>query len=518
MSERAISYVRFSTRRQISGDSLERQLSKARDYAARHRLQLDELSYQDLGISAFRGKNATDGALRSFLDAIDAGSIPSNVTLLVENFDRLSRAQVQDALELFLSITKRGVTIVTLSDEQVYSRKTINANWTQLIITLATMARAHEESAIKSMRTKSGLQAAQARGLKHPKCPSWMVINADRRGYTIHEDRADLIRKVFDLRVSGRGSLKIAKHLNDNHGFNWGSPQVAALLKNPAVIGTRKSQVGYAPLFDYYPAIVDIAVFQTVHELLTAAIGTKRGRRPEDEPNLFTGIAFCALCPGSMQFFRESKHVKQRYLRCRNSLSKAHACTAASINYDAFEKEAIGWLLLDQDEDVIPLLQKKISPQQVSNAEVVALKERQSKLLDLYVSGGLTDKAVVTEKLNVLSAKIQQLEATVVKLPSDERMFAERAWELVERHENARLGDDKEAFYAVRGELRSAFARAIERIHLFPDSRVDDVHHCKFSVEFRGYDGKPVREYTRPALNNVKGALNGHPRHRTALR
>jgi hypothetical protein len=54
---------------QLRGDSLRRQLEQSRDYAERHGLTLVEL--QDLGISAYRGKNAgPDAALGQFLDAI----------------------------------------------------------------------------------------------------------------------------------------------------------------------------------------------------------------------------------------------------------------------------------------------------------------------------------------------------------------------------------------------------------------------------------------------------------------
>ena len=261
MPNTAYSYIRFSTKGQIHGDSLTRQHNKARDYAKRHDLTLDESSFQDLGLSAFKGKNATEGALKAFLDAVDDGTIPSNTTLLIENFDRLSRAEVTDALDLFMGITKRGITIVTLSDEQVYNRKTISENWTKLIITLATMARAHEESAIKSTRVKSAKLNALKAGKKHGKVPVWLKVTDDKMGFTIVEDEANIVREVFRMRAESIGSLRIARHLNQTYGWKWGTPQVARLLKNPAVIGTRVSQAGYEPPLDYYPPIISKVKF-----------------------------------------------------------------------------------------------------------------------------------------------------------------------------------------------------------------------------------------------------------------
>lgn len=61
---KAYSYLRFSTPEQQKGDSKRRQSTAAQEYAARHGLELDTaLSFQDLGVSAFRGKNTEEGDL-----------------------------------------------------------------------------------------------------------------------------------------------------------------------------------------------------------------------------------------------------------------------------------------------------------------------------------------------------------------------------------------------------------------------------------------------------------------------
>jgi DNA invertase Pin-like site-specific DNA recombinase len=70
VSNVAYSYLRFSTVEQAAGDSRRRQMAMAEKYAAEHHLRLDQsLSFRDLGVSAYRGKNAKEGALRAFLEA-----------------------------------------------------------------------------------------------------------------------------------------------------------------------------------------------------------------------------------------------------------------------------------------------------------------------------------------------------------------------------------------------------------------------------------------------------------------
>ncbi|MBR0971873.1 recombinase family protein [Bradyrhizobium japonicum] len=62
---KAYSYVRFSTPSQAAGASLQRQTDKAKKYALEHGLTLDtELNMMDLGVSAYRGKNAHTGGTR----------------------------------------------------------------------------------------------------------------------------------------------------------------------------------------------------------------------------------------------------------------------------------------------------------------------------------------------------------------------------------------------------------------------------------------------------------------------
>ncbi|MCR5881547.1 recombinase family protein [Rhizobacter sp. J219] len=507
MPRSAYSYIRFSTKAQIEGTSLARQLKVAREYAEKHKLHLDESSYRDLGISAFKGKNVRDGALGAFLKAVEDGKVARNSILIVENLDRLSRAKPTEALALFINIINSGITIVTASDgdQQTFTADKINNdNGMSLFGAMMVLIRAHGESVRKSKLARDGLRIRLEQGMRHGKAPFWLKPTEDRTGYTIIEDQANIVREVFRMRAESIGASRIAQHLNTKYGWKYGAPQVARLLQNPAVIGTRVSQAGYEPRPDHYTPIISKAEFYDVQRLMSANIGTKRGKRSDDEPNLFTGLLYCSLCGTRTRFFRANKYVSQRYLRCEAALS--HRCTARNVNYDAFEKEVIGFLLLDQDEDFVSILDKKPSRKAVSSAELQSLKDQQERLIDL-AADGLMNTRMVTEKLNAIEMQIKHLQ-TVEEPEPEERMFAEKAWALAERHENALLGDDPQELHAVRRELKAAFARSIERLTVHPEQRVGDEHLCRFGVRFRGYEGEVIREYTRPALIRVKGVWN----------
>ena len=110
----AYSYVRFSTSKQELGDSLRRQVDACEKYCEKNGLELHPVSYRDLGVSAFKRKNLEKGALFAFIQAVNAGKIEKGSYLIIEQFDRLSRADVSVALRLLLDLVAQGIVLVTL--------------------------------------------------------------------------------------------------------------------------------------------------------------------------------------------------------------------------------------------------------------------------------------------------------------------------------------------------------------------------------------------------------------------
>lgn len=116
---RVYSYTRFSSLAQAGGDSVRRQTAAARAWCDARGLQLVE-DFADLGVSAFKGKNATEGALGVFMRLAESGKIPEGSFLLVESLDRITRAEITTAVSLMLRIIDAGVKVVTLADGAIY--------------------------------------------------------------------------------------------------------------------------------------------------------------------------------------------------------------------------------------------------------------------------------------------------------------------------------------------------------------------------------------------------------------
>jgi DNA invertase Pin-like site-specific DNA recombinase len=141
---KAYSYVRWSTPQQANGDSLHRQLDKARAYAKERGYDLDEtLNFRDAGISAYRGRNVLKGALGDFLRAVQEGIVARGAYLIVESLDRISRDTVHKAATTLQMIVAEGVNLVDLEDGgRVYSDDTFENDQTAFLIMAVRFMRA----------------------------------------------------------------------------------------------------------------------------------------------------------------------------------------------------------------------------------------------------------------------------------------------------------------------------------------------------------------------------------------
>jgi DNA invertase Pin-like site-specific DNA recombinase len=305
MKSKAYSYVRFSTADQIKGDSLRRQTEATAEWCKRHDVELVE-SYHDLGVSAFRGKNAEIGALKKFLDLACAGRIEKGSYLVVESLDRLSRNAILDAFELFLGIIKTGVVVVTLSDQHVYDKAKINdGNFTDLIISLTVLSRANEESRTKSQRIGAAWRNKRAR-VEEEKltsiCVGWLRLGEDRKHFEQIPERVKVVKRIFELAQNGKGAHGITTILRSERvepfgrGYTWHVSYVRKILESRATIGElipTERQNGEAkpldPIPNYYPAIISREAFATVQQLRKARPNL-RGK--SSDRNAFSKLAF----------------------------------------------------------------------------------------------------------------------------------------------------------------------------------------------------------------------------------
>lgn len=396
---RVYSYIRFSTPEQSKGDSERRQTETAEAYAKKKKLQLDTtLNMRDCGLSGYKGHHRKYGALGAFLALVQDGKVPGGSILLVENLDRLGREKPSTMLrEVIFKLFDHEITLQTVSPEETYEPG-CDAD-PKFLALMIYLQRAYDESKRKSQLSRAnwGQKRKQARAdgtILTGRCPAWLELKNEK--FKVRSGAKKALRLVFKLKLQGLGLRRIAIALNEDKTLwsppkqwytnpatgektqrygGWRGSYVKKLLSNIAVIGQyqptehkdgKRIPTG-DPIEDYYPVVVDPAVFAQVQQLLKQNV--RRGGRADKCTNIFAHLVKCAYCGGPMTLVDKGKPPRgYQYLRCERGY-RGLACQRQSVRYDETETTILENCHRLKPEEVLPNPTKQA-------AQCTALREK----------------------------------------------------------------------------------------------------------------------------------------------
>ncbi|MCP3395750.1 recombinase family protein [Bradyrhizobium sp. CCGB20] len=490
---RAYSYVRFSTPEQAKGHSLQRQTEAAQAWAAANGVVLDdELTFEDKGVSGFHGANRETGALGVFLERVRDGTIPPGSWLLVENLDRISRQVARKAVRAIEDIVEAGITVVDMSDGgREYNAAALDSDPVLFLMMVLRFIRANEESATKGVRVAKAHAARRQKFAGHEKLtkpytrrlPAWIRWSDEASAYELIEERAALLRWMFEMADDGMGEYSIAAHLNATKVDTWGAGKwkaahwhrsyIRKLLTNKAAIGVfvphrvqkvdgkrTKQRVPLEPIAHRFPAAVERELFERVNARLSTT--EARGKNAHAAArSIFAGVMRCQHCDGTVTRVNKGDHV---YLVCSAAHAKAGTHRYESVPYLQAVRAFKHSLRLTLDTaprgNDTGEIEGKIEQLKV---EVDAGEERVNELLELTIS----DRSRAAK--HALQRAEQDLEATQEAL----RKASERLDTLTSTNVKKRLAavetaltkepmDTEEANKAIRGAVRKMVMRPQE--------------------------------------------------------
>ena len=410
----AFSYQRVSSGQQVDGHGLYRQADSAALWCAANGHQLDQqLALSDRGRSAYSGQHLR-GALGRFLELAQSGHLGSNPVLLVEAIDRLSRQEPLDAIETILSgLVGSGVRVVTLEDQQEYSRLTIAKDASKLLVLVVKIQAAHEFSKRNGMRSSASwanrYRAAKA-GQKDPspRCrPYWLDWDGLANDFKVNANTA-MVQRCFQLSEQGLGHTAIARQLTvegftNTSGGRLSGTVAGVLLRDRRVLGEREitdPDGNIEILRGYFPAVVTVAQFDRCRGLAADRdTAPGRNRRSKRIRNLFAPILGCPC--GLPLAHRSQSGGRYEKLICNGLLDGR--CT-----YDG-----AGWL--DYDEEA--LLRSFMAQRWSDFFNVKADTARQRQL-----EGQRLQLETVLAKQQQLASNCQ---ATIAKLAGDAQLDAD---------------------------------------------------------------------------------------------
>ena len=389
-----------------------------------------------------------------------------------------------------------------------------------LLSSLLVMARAHEESATKGKRMKAAWRGKREKAATHghkltSQCPAWLSLDKKAEEFRVNEERATVIRRIFDMTLEGAGKRKIAERLNIENvatfgrSAGWQSSYIQKILDNEAVIGIsqpmrreygedgRRVRIADGePLQGYYPVIVDKAVFHRAREMRTTRriSGGQTGKRFS---NVFSGLARCGACGASMHYLNKGRG--WTYLHCSNAKRKVGNCTAHPWPYKDTELSLL-WTGINHIDfrEVYPSMvegaQKALKALEdtrvITEADLEWTKDRIEALLDgiqdrqdnPHVRDRL-DKLTVqeeeqTRQLEEIEANIRQEQDRLDNAGVDLDAVQDALGEWFAEQDTA---DDARA-YQLRARLNQLLKRVVAEIQFHPG---DGPNHSRRKAEVR---------------------------------
>jgi DNA invertase Pin-like site-specific DNA recombinase len=490
----AFSYLRLSSAEQARGDGLRRQLDASRAFALAHGLTLvekDEL--RDVGVSGFRGLNAAEGALAGFLQAIRSKKIKAGSYLLIENLDRLSRQAVFKSFGLFSEILSAGIRIVTLSDQRVYDSE---PDLGDMISSIVSMQRSHEESAMKSLR----IGAAWARKREKigteiltGKTKAWVRAKADKSGFDLVPAKVKVVRQIFDMAgEQGLGADAIARRLNRlkvpsfAKGNGWHKAPVLRLLRDRSTLGeftahqmvdgkrtpTKKVSSGY------FPAIIEESLFHRVQAGLDSRRQGGGGPKGANVANLFAKIVHCGVCGSPVHMINRGQPRGSRSLVCDGAKRGVTGCTPSYWQASAFERGVLEFLrdkidLAALTGDAVNRLQRDEAHRDVRavDGKLAETRLQRERAFSLLIGDEATD--FLKSKLRDLDGRVAALETQLVTLLEALNAMSQESAAFIKSKDEIgamikQIQSGKEDTFVLRAALSVRLKELIKRIFLWP--------------------------------------------------
>ncbi|BAO89064.1 recombinase family protein [Caballeronia cordobensis] len=438
-------YGRFSSQKQADGDSYNRQMTYAHEWAIKNGFEVDDsLTMFDHGLSAYKGDHVKKGALGAFLKAIQKEMVRPGDVLLVESLDRLSRAEELDALGQFATIVQAGITIISMQDG-IYNQERIRETQGGILhAALAVMTRAHNESERKSyLVTKTAHAICRAWDAGQGKTripvgkdPSWVEWDKADKRFELRPDQVASLEAMIGFFRAGYSATRLFAQMEASgiplpEGIG-NVARVNRVVKNRALVGEKIIQVGETTytIPNYYPAILTEDEFTSLQH-----VRKQRGRRvgKGEVISFVTGmrLTFCAACGHAManqNIMNRSRRADglpqdgHRRLQCSGEQKSVNRCRAGSCSIVPVER-AVMEFCSDQMNLASLFVDGNEKTKTLSAALTHARQEveQAQAALDTFIEVGALDSKgagakVIRERIAKLSTDVDERTAQVSHL------------------------------------------------------------------------------------------------------
>lgn len=367
--EQAVIYVRVSTKDQ----NTDRQILDLKKYSKELGLKIVKI-FSD-SISGYKKGFDDRENFNLMIDYISKNKINH---VLVSELSRISRQYIQ-TVNFIDDCSNKKINIHIHKEKLSTLNKDGSVNYlVQMMVGLLSSI-ATQESETLGYRIKSGRQSEALKGKSY----HGMLYAYDKKdGYpVINEEKAVVVRKMYDMLLQGLGCRKIANYLNENHKDQrkWSSASVHSIVTNPFYKGQRK----YLDLIIPAPPIVSEDIFDRAQTFIKERF---RFVSEAKHINPFASFIFCKCKATFLQTINEKNRTD--LYKCSSS------CGVKSVNRPYLISEIRSWLELvakrskDKQERAKfnNQIKANIATIDINKARIEQLKKMSRKNYDLFTA------------------------------------------------------------------------------------------------------------------------------------
>lgn len=354
--KKAALYVRVSTNYQIDKDSLPMQKQDLIAYAKLMFGIDDYVIFEDAGYS---GKNTDRPEFQNMMKRIRSGEFTH---LLCWKIDRISR-NLLDFASMYQELKDLGVTFIS-KNEQFDTSTAMGEAMLKIILIFAEL----ERNMTSERVTATMISRAQNGLWNGGRVPYGYDYDKESRTFSINEEEAAIVRKMFDLYSEHPSIVMVSRTLNEDGyasraGNDWSPVSVFTILTNPFYTGiyrynhykdpglkVEKDPSEWVEVPDHHPRIISDEQFKEVNRVMKSNSRSKRlPGQPHTAKNIhiFGGLLYCGTCgcqyvstPSRKQAsgYRPSKYT------CPN-LRKKRSCNTRSVSDPVIGEFVLNYVL-----------------------------------------------------------------------------------------------------------------------------------------------------------------------------
>jgi len=503
----AYSYIRFSSKKQEQNDSVKRQ-TRLRDEWLRQNPQMTldtTISLQDLGVSAFRGRNLDPewGDLGKFIDLAERQDSPieKGSVLLLERLDRFSRQRVSIAYTALVRLVHAGINVVVL-DPVAHQINRENIDQLHVVLPIVTnLCLAHEQSREKSNRVTyawiSRREDARAgKKIFTKRLPAWLRYNEQTNQLELDKASANAVRHIFKRTSEGIGQVQLVREMNhrfppiapqkpNGNAPKWNTSYICKILNDRSVIGEfqphtmkegKKRVPDGDPIVNYFPRVIsDELFYQSQYQ--KSLRKKEKSRNESTFINLFTGLVVNYADSHVMQIQTSrtkrkdgSVYLQKRLLSYGNRRGIAGSCPWG-IDYYPFEKVILHALSeLNPDdfaEPFTPSGEREKLHHFIEGIEI-RMRELEESIMDLSSNGSAARISKLIDGLQQRkNSASQRLDALVGAVETSKQEIVEGLKSIA----TICCGDSSRVTQNLRAKIKSIIPTIVERIDVRPLKR-----------------------------------------------